>query len=128
MQLRIPLAPVAFPFLCIARILGFALGAVVSVSLIGVAVAATTNGFGWRREVVSIHTGGSNRNQLYRAKVRSRAGWYTRMLGGTTKEREYLFSNQNVGIYDDVTTIDGRQVNKNVCRMIKRHYAYYNNA
>ena len=113
MQLRIPLAPVAFPFLCIAHIIGFALGAVVSLSLIGVAIAGTTNGFGWQREVVSSRKVGST---LIRIKVRRSARWYTRLLGGGTSEREYF----RTGNYaTDLTTANGHAVeSKSLVRQI----------
>ncbi len=118
MQVRIPLTPVAFPFLCLVRIIGFALGAVVSVSLVGLAVAATTGGFGWQREVLSSWKVAED---LYRATVRSRAGWYVRLLGGSTKERQYLLSTARYN--EDLTTSDGRKVeNKNLHRMIQLYH------
>lgn len=122
MQVRIPLTPLAFPFLCLARIIGFALGAVVSLSLVGLAVAATTGGFGWQREVVDSR---KIAKDLYRTKIQSRVGWYVRLIGGSTKVREYLLSTSRYN--NELLTSDGRKVtDENLCRMVELYHREHN--
>ena len=122
MQVRIPLTPLAFPFLCLARIIGFALGAVVSLSLVGLAVAATTGGFGWQREVVNSQ---EIADHLYRIKIRSRAGWYVRLMGGSTKVREYILSTTRYN--EELSTSNGRKVlDETIIRMVGLYHCEHN--
>lgn len=131
MKINIPLAPVAFPFVLSARLIGFVLGAVTTLSLIGLPLAGATGGFGWRREVTSNKLV-ANDPSLFRIQIRTTPGWYVRLFGGSTQVRDYMVSRFDLNNQiASIATPDGKEITgaqwNRMERMINLYQREYGN-
>lgn len=121
MQVKIPVQPVVFPVVLAARLVGFALGAVVSLSGIGLALAGATGGFGYSRQIVA-----STKldKDTHRITLRTSPGWLVRLLGGGTRKRDYYVSSFAYG-EPIIETRDGKVVSREKAARIARMFRMY---
>lgn len=92
--MEISISTLTFPFLLIGRLIGFVLGIITTLSIIGIALAGATDGFGWRREVLSSE---NIKEDMWRYYIRTVPGWYLWLFGSSTTTKKYFSNKRNNG-------------------------------